>query len=177
MTERELTFTQVRDGIVSALKRAFPEANVFSERTLQGINNGDFNVAYVVADEREQLGDRRVYAVTFDVIYYCNSDSVTDDSMRVSQDLPLILGTIKTPSGAVVHVQNNVAPTPHDDDTLHTVVQYAYHVTAKRVTVDDDGREVTETDLMRRLQLHIPKEDANGKTFPMRNSSPSNRSR
>ena len=164
MTERELTFTQVRDGIVSALKRAFPEANVFSERTLQCVNNGDFNVAYVVADEREQLGDRRMYAVTFDVIYYCNSDSVTDDSIRVSQDLPLILGTIKTPSGAVVHVQNNVAPTPHDDDTLHTVVQYAYHVTAKRVTVDDEGREVTDTDLMRRLQLHIPKEDANGKT-------------
>ena len=44
MAERELTFEQVRDGVILALDSAYPDAHIRSEQTPQSVNDGDFNV-------------------------------------------------------------------------------------------------------------------------------------
>lgn len=172
MAAKELTFEQVRDGVIAALNGAYPGTHVRSDRTPQNVEDGDFNVMVVSTRTVGHLGDVWLNSVTFDVVYYADSDNATDDMLRVSTDLPLLLETIKTPSGVMLHPADRPEPTPHDDDTLHTVVRYEYHVIAKRVHVDDLGNEtpykpngkLDDTELMRRLHLHIPKEDDNGES-------------
>lgn len=161
MAKRELTFEQVRDGIILALNSAYPNTNVRSDRAPQSVNDGEFNVVLVTTRTPSHLMDAWLHSVTFDVVYYVDrSESAIDDMMRVATDLPLLLETITTPSGAKIHPVGSVEPTPMDDGTLHTVVRYDYHVIARRVRVDDQGHEISDTDLMRRLELHnIPKED------------------
>lgn len=164
---RELTFTQVRDGIILALKRAYPNAVIRSDKTLQNVNDGEFNVVYVTSREPEKLGNYRLHNVTFDVIYYADQNNATDDMLRVATDLPLLLETITTPSGAKVHPTGDIEPAPQDDGTLHTIVRYQYHVLAHRVHVDEQGNEtpcrpdgtLDDTDLMRQLHLHLHRED------------------
>ena len=158
----ELTFAQVRDGIIMSLHKAYPTAAIFSDTAPQDVVDGSFNVVLVDVREREKLGDYRTHRATFDVIYYADHSNVTDDMLRVSTDLPLILETITTPSGAKVHPDGDVAPAPQDDDTLHCVVTYMYNVIAKRVKIDDEGHELSDYDLMRHLYLHIPAEADNG---------------
>ncbi|MBQ6092994.1 MAG: hypothetical protein IJL00_04915 [Clostridia bacterium] len=171
MVAKELTFEQVRDGIIMALHRAYPDAAVHSDRTLQNVVEGAFNVVFLPPRTPAHLGDVWLHSVTFDVVYYADSNSITDDMMSVATDLPLLLETITTPSGVKLHPAGSVEPTPMDDDTLHTIVRYDYHVIAKRVRVDDGietpykpNGDLDDTELMRRLQLHIPKEDDNGES-------------
>ena len=158
----ELTFSQVRDGIIMSLHKAYPTAAVFSDTAPQDVTDGSFNVILVSVREREKLSDYRLNSATFDVVYYADHSNVTDDMLRVSTDLPLLLETITTPSGAKAHPEE-LTITPQDDDTLHCLVTYTYHVIAKRVHVDDDGNEVSDYDLMRHLIIHLPaEEDENG---------------
>lgn len=174
MAKREATFEQVRDGIIAALNRAYPGVHVRSERTHQNAENGDFNVILISPRTLNNIGDVWQNSVTFDVVYYANRDaSVIDDMMRVATDLPLLLETITTPSGVKLHPVSKPEPTPQDDDTLHTVVRYDYHVIAKRVHVDDLGNEtpykadgtLDDTELMRQLDLHFPaKENDDGES-------------
>ena len=117
----------------------------------------------VNAREREKLYEYRTHSATFDVIYYADRNNVTDDILRVSTDLPLLLETITTPSGAKAHPEGEINPVQQDDDTLHCVVTYTYQVNAKRVKVDDEGHELSDYDLMRHLYLHIPAEADDGK--------------
>lgn len=171
MAKREATFMQVRDGIIAALRRAYPDPNVHirAERTHQNVKEGDFNIILVTTRTPSHLEDVWLHSVTFDVVYYAVRDaSALDDMMRVATDLPLLLETITTPSGAKIHPAGSVEPTIMDDDTLHCIVRYDYHVIAKRVHVDEFGNEtpykpdgtLDDTELMRRLELHnIPKED------------------
>lgn len=160
MAERELTFEQVRDGVILALDSAYPDAHIRSEQTPQSVNDGDFNVVLVAMRALSHLMDVWLHSVTFDVVYYVDrSESAIDDMMRVATDLPLLLETITTPSGAKLHPVGKPEPTPHNDGTLHTIVRYDYHVFARRVKVDDQGNEITDTDLMRQLHLHLPKEE------------------
>ena len=154
---KELTFTRVRDGIIMALHKAYPTAPVFSYTEDQDVTDGSFNVVFVNARGREKLGNFRTHLATFDVIYYADRNNVTDDILRVSTDLPLLLETITAPSGAKAHPEGEIQPTKQDDDTLHCVVTYAYGVMAKRVTIED-GQELYDYDLMRRLILHLPAE-------------------
>lgn len=170
MAKREATFEQVRDGIVAALRRAYPNPKVHirSERTHQNAENGDFNIILISPRTLTSMMDVWQNSVTFDVVYYADRDtSVIDDMMRVATDLPLLLETITTPSGVKLHPANKPEPTPQDDDTLHTIVRYDYHVIAKRVHVDEFGNEIPykadgtldDTDLMRRLDLHFPEKE------------------
>lgn len=161
--KRELTFEQVRDGIILALKKAYPNAAIRSDRTLQSVNDGDYNVIFITFSEPEKLMNIRKHTVTFDVIYYAERNNVTDDLLRVSTDLPLLLETITTPSGAKVHPEGSVEPVIQDDDTLHCIVRYAYHVDARRVHVDGDEStpydihgNPDDTELMRVLDLRLP---------------------
>lgn len=157
----ELTFSQVRDGIIAALNAAYPDAPIFSDTAPQDVADGSFNVIFVNAREREKLKDYRTYSATFDVIYYADRNNVTDDILRVSTDLPFLLETIKTPSGAKAHPEGDVETVLNDDETLHCVVTYTYRVIAKRVRIED-GHEVSDYDLMRRLYLYLPAEVDNG---------------
>lgn len=157
----ELTFSQVRDGIIMALNKAYPDAPIFSDTAPQDVKDGSFNVVFVSTREREKLRDYKVHSATFDVVYYADHDNFTDDILRVSTDLPLLLETITTPSGAKAHPEGDISTVTQDDDTLHCVVTYTYRVIAKRVTIKD-GQELSDYDLMRRLILHLPKEDTNG---------------
>ena len=160
MAKRELTFEQVRDGVILTLDSAYPNAKIRSERAPQSVNDGDFNVVLVSTRTPAHLMDVWLHSVTFDVIYYVDrGGSAIDDMMRVATDLPLLLETITTPSGAKLHPVGKPEPTPQEDGTLHTIVRYDYHVFARRVKVDDQGNEITDTDLMRRLHLHLPKEE------------------
>ena len=153
----ELTFAQVRDGIIIALNAAYPDAPIFSDTAPQDVIDGSFNVVFVNAREREKLGTYRVHSATFDVVYYADHGNVTDDVLRVSTDLPLLLETITAPSGAKAHPEGEIQPVLNDDDTLHCLVTYTYRVLAKRVTIED-GKELSDYDLMRRLYLYLPAE-------------------
>lgn len=155
---KDLSYTQVRDGIILALKRAYPDAVVRSDKTPQNVNNGEFNVIFVTARTPEHVGDFWLHSVTFDVVYYCDPNSITDDMLRVCTDLPLLLETIKTPSGVMVHPADGIEPNPQDDDTVHTLVRYEYHVKAQRVRDNrrykPDGT-LDDSEIMRRLELHM----------------------
>ncbi len=164
MAEKELTLTQVRDGIILALKRGYPTAKVRSDRTPQNVNSGEFNVIFITAREPEKLMNHRKYTATFDVIYYADTENETDDMLRVCTDLPLLLETITTPSGAKVHPEDAIEPEMQDDGTVHCIVRFGYHVFARRVHVDDQGNEtpydihgeLDDTELMRVLDLRLP---------------------
>lgn len=156
MANKELTLIQVRDGIILSLKKAYPNAAIRSDRTLQSVKDGDFNVLFVAFGEPEKLGNIAKITATFDVVYYADRDNVTDDLLRVSTDLPLLLETIKTPSGVKIHPDGMIEPSVQDDDSLHCLVRYAYRVDARRVTIDDEGHIVVDTDLMRILDLRMP---------------------
>lgn len=146
--DKELTFEQVRDGIIMALKHFYPDCNVRSDYTPQNVSDGDFNIVFVTSGTHNHVGDYWTHSVTFDVVYYCDSRSITDDTMRVCTEVPLILETITTPSGAMLHPVS-VEPTTQDDDTVHIVVRYEYQAKAWLIENEDDS------DLMRRLQLHM----------------------
>ena len=155
---KELTFGQIRDGIIMSLHTSYPNAPIFSDTAPQDVVDGSFNVVLVSTREREKLTDYRKHSVTFDVVYYADHDNVTDDMLRISTDLPLLLETITTPSGAKAHPEGEISPVPQDDETLHCFVTYTYNVIAKRVHYDDEGHEIFDTDLMRHLTIHLPAE-------------------
>jgi hypothetical protein len=146
--DKELTFEQVRDGIIRALKHAYPDCDVRSDYTPQNVSDGDFNVLFVTSQTPEHVGDYWKHSVTFDVVYYCGPKSITDDTMRVCTEVPLLLETITTPSGAKLHPVS-VEPATQDDKTVHIVVRYDYHVKAWLLENADDS------ELMMRLQLHM----------------------
>ncbi|MBR3552477.1 MAG: hypothetical protein IKN72_03705 [Clostridia bacterium] len=156
---QELTFRQVLDGVGTALRGAYPNAAIFRNRTLQSVTPGSFNVIPVSAEPLEQLGKRRRYLLTLDVIYYPDEADAVGDCLRVQTDLPLLLETITAPSGAKLHAGDLVMNTA--DNVLHCIAQFDYFVFAERVTVDDDGNEIghtvhgdlDDTDLMRILEM------------------------
>lgn len=151
----ELTFNQVLSGITLALSKAFPKAQIFDKSTPQQVSPGDFNVIPVAIRKLEQLQRRQKFSATFDIIYYPIEEDEAEDSLRVATDLPLILETITTRDGDKIHcirdLELNIV-----DDVLHCTAVYQFFVLAKRVTIDDDGNEISDTDLMRHLTLKIP---------------------
>ena len=62
--DKELTFEQVRDGIIMALKHAYPDCNVRSDYTPQNVSDGDFNVIFVTSQTPEHVGDYWKHSVT-----------------------------------------------------------------------------------------------------------------
>lgn len=155
----ELTFLQVLSGIGSALRKAYPDAAIFHETTLQSITAGSFNVIALEASQVEQLGSRRKNSVTFDVVYYPLPQCPIEDCLRVATDLPLLLETITTPSGAKLHpisIDTNIV-----DDVLHSTARFDYGVIARRVMVDDSGHEtdytqhgdLDNTEIMQKLEM------------------------
>ena len=126
--------------------------------------NSNIPVIFITAREPEKLMNHRKYTATFDVIYYADTENETDDMLRVCTDLPLLLETITTPSGAKVHPEDAIEPEMQDDGTVHCIVRFGYHVFARRVHVDDQGNEtpydihgeLDDTELMRVLDLRLP---------------------
>lgn len=151
----ELTFNQVLSGITLALSKAFPSAQVFDRTTPQQVSPGDFNVIPVSIKKLEQLQRRQKLSATFDIIYYPMEDDATEDSLRIGTDLPLILETIATPDGDKIHCIRDL-DINFVDGVLHCIAVYQFFVFAKRVTIDDNGNEISDTDLMRHLTLRIP---------------------
>lgn len=119
----KLILTDILDGISLALHAAYPTANIFSGSIEQGISPGDFNIINVVAEQEHKLGVRYSQTAVFDVVYYGSSANV-DAYTGIATDAMLILDSVATPAGDILHAKSMSSRIDTDEKALHIGITY-----------------------------------------------------
>jgi len=120
----EINFNSILDGVSLALKAAFPDASIHGGHVKQSLAPGDLNVVMPGASHDRLVGERYARSPQLDVIYYPKEGPV--ECYAMAQELTLVLGSITTPEGDVVHSKS--CKWEITDDVLHVLVQYDHHV-------------------------------------------------
>lgn len=135
----EISFNQVYDGVTLALHRAFPSARIHGGVVKQDLKDGDFNVLPITANHTEQMGARSQRKSVFDVIYYASKCGGRGECLQVADVLPMVLRTIQTPNGDLVHCSFfEITP---EDDVLHCMVVYTHFIYESNAEEAGDAME------------------------------------
>lgn len=120
----QINFNSIYDGVSLAIRAAFPDRKVYGGNTEQGVSPGDFNVFMLSTGHIKEIGQRYRRTLSVDVIYYPKDD--ISECYDVAQQLTVILGSITTPEGDIIHGTGIAAQIT--DDVLHVLAQYDHHI-------------------------------------------------
>lgn len=121
----EITFNSILDGVSLALHAAFsPPVQVHGGGVKQGLKPGDFNIIIPTAGHIKGVGQRYMRTPTVDVIYYPRRGAA--ECYDIAQRLSLVLGSITTPEGDVIH--SATSEWQVQDGVLHMLVRYDHHI-------------------------------------------------
>lgn len=117
-----ITVNDVRDGVIAALKAAYPERKVYDEEIKQGFSSPCFFVKILTAGQNREVGRRYKREHSLDVHGYAD----TNDELRVVvENLFTTLEYVSVPGGSVRGIRMN-----HEivDGVLHFFVDYDFRV-------------------------------------------------
>lgn len=120
----EINFNSIYDGVSLALHTAFPTATIHGGEVKQGLKAGDFNVLMPGASQTKEVGARYKRAPIIDVIYYPVKG--TAECLDIAQQLSMLLSSIKTPQGDIVHATANEWKV--DGCVLHVLLRFDHMV-------------------------------------------------
>lgn len=136
----EINTQAVIDAVTLALRTAYPAAIILDEEAKQGIKPGAFIVQLVTAEQQQLIGPRYRRTPLFDVIYF-SADSA-EECAKVGDNLCMVLGTVKTPGGDLLH---GTGINWHiEDGVLHFTVLYNHIVLCPQERIDMETLKVKE---------------------------------
>ena len=135
----DITSTLILDGITLALREAFPDAQITSDRVEQGLEEPAFIVLMVTSEQSELPSMRYRRTPQYDIIYLPKNGR--EDCYSVADTLWGVLEVITLPNGDSVRGSNISAEIT--DDVLHVLVNYAHN--AYKVVDEVDMEELTFT--------------------------------
>ena len=135
----DITSTLILDGITLALREAFPDAQITSDRVEQGLEEPAFIVLMVTSEQSELPSMRYRRTPQYDIIYFPKNGR--EDCYSVADTLWGVLEVITLPNGDSVRGSNISAEIT--DDVLHVLVNYAHN--AYKVVEEVDMEELTFT--------------------------------
>lgn len=136
----EINTQAVVDAITLALRAAYPHAIILDDESKQGIKPGAFIVQLVTAEQQQLAPTRYRRTPLFDVIYF-SSDSA-EECTRVGDNLSMVLGTVTTPGGDLLHgsgINWNI-----EDGVLHFMVLYNHNVLRPQERTEMETLKVKE---------------------------------
>ena len=135
----DITSTLILDGITLALREAFPDAQITSDRVEQGLEEPAFIVLMVTNEQSELPNMRYRRTPQYDIIYFPKNGR--EDCYSVADTLWGVLEVITLPNGDSARGSNISAEIT--DDVLHVLVNYAHN--AYKVVDEVDMEELTFT--------------------------------
>lgn len=133
----DITSRLILDGITLALREAFPNAQITSDRIEQGLTEPAFVVLMVTNEQSELPNMRYRRTPRYDIIYF--PENGREDCYSVADTLWGALEVVTLPNGD--SVRGSSISVEITDDVLHVLVNYN-HNTYK--TVDEvDMEELT----------------------------------
>lgn len=135
----DITSKLILDGITLALREAFPNAQITSDRVEQGLEEPAFIVLMVTSEQSELPSMRYRRTPQYDIIYFPKNGR--EDCYSVADTLWGVLEVITLPNGDSVRGSNISAEIT--DDVLHVLVNYAHN--AYKVVDEVDMEELTFT--------------------------------
>lgn len=117
-----ITVNIVRDGMVGAIKEAFPDRKVYDEEIKQGLRPPAFFIKLLSTSQDREIGRRYMRTHLFDVHYFTDTN---EDGHAIAETLYDILENIVVPDGKIRGTGMN-----HEvvGDILHFFVDYNVHV-------------------------------------------------
>lgn len=123
----EINFNSIFDGVSLALHTAFPDRQIHGGSVKQGLKPGDLNVLMPGSGHSKEVGERYRRTPLVDVIYYPKGTrEVTAECCDMAHELTVVLGSITTPEGDVVHATSMAWQMT--DEVLHVTARYDHFV-------------------------------------------------
>nr|WP_313506874.1 hypothetical protein [Brevibacillus laterosporus] len=118
----EITINDVRNAVMSAIKKAYPTAKVYGERLPQGFKEPCFFVLMLEGSQDKELDRRYKRFHPFDIHYFTSSNS---ERYEVAEKLTDILGLIEMQGKPIrgTKMRHTIV-----DDVLHFFVDYNFYV-------------------------------------------------
>ncbi|MCZ0853048.1 hypothetical protein O0547_26145 [Brevibacillus laterosporus] len=125
----EITINDVRNAVMSAIKKAYPTAKVYGERLPQGFKEPCFFVLMLEGSQDKELDRRYKRFHPFDIHYFASSNS---ERYEVAEKLTDILGLIEMQGKPIrgTKMRHTIV-----DDVLHFFVDYNFHVVRPKPVV------------------------------------------
>ena len=135
----DITSKLILDGITLALREAFPNAQITSDRIEQGLTEPAF-VVLMVNNEQSELPNMRYRRTPrYDIIYF--PENGREDCYSVADILWGVLEVVTLPNGDSVRGSSISAEIT--DDVLHVLVNYNHNT--YKVVDEVDMEELTFT--------------------------------
>ncbi|MED1790336.1 hypothetical protein P4V47_23205 [Brevibacillus laterosporus] len=125
----EITINDVRNAVMSAIKKAYPTAKVYGERLPQGFKEPCFFVLMLEGSQDKELDRRYKRFHPFDIHYFTSSNS---ERYEVAERLIEVLELIDLKGKPIrgIKMRHTIV-----DDVLHFFVDYNFHVVRPKPTV------------------------------------------
>lgn len=136
----ELHTQAIIDALMLALGKVYPAAVILEQASAGDITSPIFLVQLVTAKQQPLMGLRYRRTPLFDVTY-CSPDS-PKDCVAVGDNLCLVLATVETAGGDVLHGSD--MNWSMREGTLHFMVQYNHIVTLPRAYTEMDSLTIGE---------------------------------
>ena len=120
----EISTKKILDGITLALRREFPEAQIFDEEIRQGLRPGAFNVILTTGSQRQIVGERYRRMPLFDVLYYPHCGR--EECLEIADKLSFLLNTISLPGGDLI--RGTGMDFEIIDGVLHFYIRYTHYI-------------------------------------------------
>ncbi|MBG9788571.1 phage tail terminator family protein [Brevibacillus laterosporus] len=125
----EITINDVRNAVMSAIKKAYPTARVYGERLPQGFKEPCFFVLMLEGSQDKEVDRRYKRFHPFDIHYFTSSNS---ERYEVAEKLTDILGLIEMQGKPIrgTKMRHTIV-----DDVLHFFVDYNFYVVRPKPVV------------------------------------------
>ncbi|AYB38529.1 hypothetical protein D5F52_09800 [Brevibacillus laterosporus] len=125
----EITINDVRNAVMSAIKKAYPTAKVYGDRLPQGFKEPCFFVLMLESSQDKELNRRYKRFQPFDIHYFASSNS---ERYEVAEKLTDILGLVEMQGKPIrgTKMRHTIV-----DDVLHFLVDYNFHVVRPKPVV------------------------------------------
>ncbi|MBG9788535.1 phage tail terminator family protein [Brevibacillus laterosporus] len=125
----EITINDVRNAVMSAIKKAYPIAKVYGEQLPQGFKEPCFFVLMLESSQDKELDRRYKRFHPFDIHYFASSNS---GRYEVAERLVEVLELIDLNGKPIrgTKMRHTIV-----DDVLHFFVDYNFHVVRPKPVV------------------------------------------
>lgn len=137
-----ITSNLILDGITLAIREAFPDAQITSDRIEQGLKEPTFIVLMVTTEQSELPNLRYRRTPRYDIIYFPKNGR--EECYSVADTLWGVLEVITLPNGDSVRGSNITVEI--SEDTLHVLVNYNHNtyrtveeVEMEELTIKQEG--------------------------------------
>lgn len=122
----EINTNVVLDGITLALRTAYPNRKIESNKIMQGLKCPAFIVRLVSASQSARSGIRWIRRPRFDILYFPVRERESEECYKVADELCEILETITLPGGDKLRGTNMEFEIV--DGVLHFFISYSHFV-------------------------------------------------